>query len=150
MSKVKIKIISGKRKGEIIEGKALSGVEAHFMHIDKEVGIKWFSYRDSRDHTVKGQRHGFKHNFAPPVFGKMKIRVISSEYERGDYTIPHEGREGYAYMTGVAERVGEDSASMELIDLMWEHGHCSDDTHPRNIGFYKGKEVMIDFGPMSS
>ena len=102
--------------------------------VSKNVVLKTYSSKHDRDYAWERQKRACKAKLAPPTLGKGKYGKF------------------YAYLSARAE-IFEDldfdvprKLENRLIKAMLKLRMVASDLHSGNIGIYKNKIVVIDFG----
>lgn len=129
-----------------------------FIAINKEIGIKVYINKRSRDRAYRNQARAAKHGVGPAVGGKFDItNAASSEAlhitKYGHYMWRRKRAPFYGYLTQIAQ-IPPDGISDEqfctLVAKMRGLGFNTGDlreTH--NTGLVHGEPVCIDFDPVS-
>ena len=126
-----------------------SGIECQVFEYSDRMVLKTYNSRGERDRAFKRQKAARRDGFAPPTFGKL-------DYKTRGY---------YGYLSGRAEVLCPSGTPcpdqkthicyrgiprMKLARQMKTIGCSVDDLHDGNIGLYRNKWVVIDFGDAST
>lgn len=141
-----------------IEEEYFAGVECVFIKLDRTTGLKIYSSKEERDYAYDLQKKIYEDfDLAPPVYTKFELKHFKSYYndETCSRTLEHEiDSKLFGYVTHVANAPSHYSTRFHgMFDkLIKEADACGIDTSDiseENVGYYKNKLVLIDFGMVS-
>ncbi len=130
----------------------LAGSEARFIRINKEVGIKIYHDKFTRDYARRQQKYFHKYGWAPAVHGSFSVpasllQSIPRYHQEFDSTDKY-----YAYITEAARATLPSAEEVEEFSQMVLQRFPDvrdNDFHSGNFGRLKRKLVLIDFGPLT-
>ena len=133
----------------------LNGSEARFLRINKQVGIKIYSTKESRDFAVQKQRQFSKYGLGPAVYGQFMVSAETLQripkWNSETFTAQSQY---YTYITQAANMTKpwpEEIAEFErkLEETFPNDEFCTGDFRDGNFGRIKRKLVLIDFGMLT-
>ena len=124
------------------------GVEAFFVKINKEVGVKIFETKKNAIHSMSRQIDAYKKKFAPKTLSGIDKFAIVYGNNRMEMKV------GWGYKTQVArlltEREKDRYDEFEFKAELKRAGVPFRDTHEDNVGYIGKRLVRIDFGECST
>lgn len=133
-------------------GETPQGVSCSYVQWTKNVGLKLFTCKYTRDHSYKGQKRAAEHKLAPKVGKKLQFKALS--FGGDDYNAPNPTPITiYGFFTETA-RIGgrrppSDRAVMRLSEKLDDIGINHFDLHECNVGKIGNRVVCIDFDTAS-
>jgi len=142
----------------------LQGKKAKFIQIDEDWGFKFYSYKEDANQTYEMQKYLASHGLAPQVGEQMCIRLPNGSYQYGYVT------EVAAILSDIKARQLGFKDELEMCaqpngralynqcddewedsdDFIWLTDQIRKvkveefDTHVSNVGYIRGKIVVID------
>jgi hypothetical protein len=125
-----------------------SGAEFYFLKLNgkanetKRLGVKVSQARESgfvdREETYKAQMRAYKKGLGPPVGLKVTL-IVKDTFDTYIY---------YGYETGICLKMRGRNITKRLESALAK-AKLDRDLHSNNVGIWKGKQVLIDFGNYS-
>ena len=124
-----------------------SGVSCSYLQWTQKVGLKLFTSKRERDHSLRGQKLAAKHDLAPLTGEKVDLEILSCEPDGAPH--PHM-RKLYGFFTQTA-KIGAISWGEEemLSEALSDIGVMHHDLHLNNTGKLGKRIVAIDFDTCS-
>lgn len=131
-----------------------SGCECKVFEVSPKLYLKTFHLAEQRDRAHIRQKQACIAGFAPPTRGVRDYQDFAVSSAKGFLR--------FGYLTCVATvdtaldawdgtRITENKKLVESLKKKMDAlGFWTNDLHPGNVGRYKGKPVVIDFGDEST
>ncbi len=113
-----------------------NGVYASFC---TKTGLKTFKTKEQAEHSYEAQKIAAEHGLAPPVIRMVDECSYLSEIADTSYfdrKYPNKAK----YLYGEYKEL-----YLKVREVL--PGRITYDIHSRNLGYYKGKVVLLDFYP---
>ncbi len=118
-------------------------IKGKYCIFDCETGLKTFKEKKAAKISYVNQKKCAEHGIAPPVIGEMvdEYSYISAVADTSYFD------EKYKHKTQRAKYVYEEYRELYKKLRKVLPGRPSYDIHTKNLGYFSGKVVLIDFYP---